>query len=201
MKRTAQLISVIFNPLLIPTYAMAMAMILTPMAHLPIFTRIGATAVITVLTAVLPQMLIYSLHSLKAISNISLTERRERIIPYSATCVLYIIAMVYLSRASAPQWLVDMMLGAAVALVAVTLISLRWKISAHLTGMGGLCAFIAVLSTIPGASPAMMWVLIAAVLVSGCVGVARLGLERHTPAQIGAGYVLGAAAMALCSLF
>lgn len=200
MIRTAKLISIIFSPLLIPTYAMALAMILTPMAALPLLTRIGATAVITVLTAVLPLMLIFSLHSLKMVSNTSLTERRERIIPYSATCVLYIIAMIYLCKASAPQWLVDMMLGATVALVAVTLISLRWKISAHLTGMGGLCAFIAVLSTTYGASPSIMWVLIAAVLISGLVGVARLGLGSHTPAQAGAGYLLGAAAMALCSL-
>lgn len=200
MIRTAKLISIIFNPLLIPTFAMAMAMILTPMAGLPLLTRIGATAVITVLTAVLPMMLIISLHSLKMVSNTSLTERRERIIPYSATCVLYIIAMIYLSKASAPQWLTNMMFGATVALVAVTLISLRWKISAHLTGMGGLCAFIAVLSTTYGASPSVMWVLIASVLISGIVGVARLGLGSHTPAQAGAGFLLGAAAMALCSI-
>ena len=82
----------------------------------------------------------------------------------------------------------------------MTLISLRWKISAHLTGMGGLCAFIAVLSTTYGASPSVMWVLIASVLISGIVGVARLGLGSHTPAQAGAGFLLGAAAMALCSI-
>ena len=52
--RWAQILSDVFSPLLTPTYAMIMAMWLTPMRVLPESTRLMATAIVAVLTAVIP---------------------------------------------------------------------------------------------------------------------------------------------------
>ena len=75
------------------------------------------------------------------------------------------------------------------ALLAVTLINHWWKISAHLTGIGGLlggiCSFALHYATLP------MGLVVIVLLVALILMYARLYLDAHTPLQVVAGFILG----------
>ena len=80
-------------------------------------------------------------------------------------------------------------IGATAALLAVTIINQWWKISAHLTAMGGLfgsiCSIALAYSTLPTT------LLIIVLLISLLLMYARLYLDAHTPMQVICGYLLG----------
>ena len=80
-------------------------------------------------------------------------------------------------------------IGAIIALVVVTLTNLKWKISAHLTGIGGLlggvCSFALYYSTLP------LGLVITILATSLILMYARLYLHAHTPLQVVCGFLLG----------
>jgi membrane-associated phospholipid phosphatase len=83
--------------------------------------------------------------------------------------------------------------------IALMVISLRWKISAHAAAIGGLIGGFLALSFRMNQSPLMILSLL--FLIGGLVGTARLILEKHTNIQVYAGFVLGFLIMDLIVLF
>jgi membrane-associated phospholipid phosphatase len=88
-----------------------------------------------------------------------------------------------------PIFLLLVALGAIAALLAVTIINRRWKISAHLTGIGGLlggiCSFALNYSVLP------LGLIVGVLAISLMLMYARLYLNAHTPMQVVCGFLLG----------
>ena len=88
-----------------------------------------------------------------------------------------------------PTLILLIAIGAMIALVAVTVINHWWKISAHLTGIGGLLGGICSFALYYGHLPitliiiTLVWALI--------LMYARLYLQAHTPLQVVCGLLLG----------
>jgi membrane-associated phospholipid phosphatase len=72
-----------------------------------------------------------------------------------------------------------------------SIISLKWKISIHLAGLGGILGAIMALSFRFGLNP-VLWI-IGIILISGLVGTSRMLLGKHNLSQIIAGFFLGLA--------
>jgi membrane-associated phospholipid phosphatase len=64
-----------------------------------------------------------------------------------------------------------------------------WKISMHMTGIGGLCGSLLLCSIIWPID--IRWMLAAVFLIAGIIGSSRLILNAHTPAQVSAGFFAG----------
>ena len=79
------------------------------------------------------------------------------------------------------------------------LVSLRWKISLHLTGMGALTAMLVVMNFIGVGN--MFVPLAVVVLASGALASARLYLGCHNGAQVFAGFCGGFVVAVLAVLF
>ena len=79
----AHILSDLFSPLLAPTYAMIAAMWLTRLHYLPLGTRIWATAGITVICALIPLVVIGILMRRGKVSDMSISNRRQRTMLYS----------------------------------------------------------------------------------------------------------------------
>ena len=188
---TAHIISDVFAPLLVPTYAMLVAMFMTRLAILPVGPRLWAIAGVFVITAVIPFVLIWSLIRMGKVSDTSISDRSQRTIPYIASVLCYAGAAVYLICLKAPAWLWAFFIGASVMSIISLVITRWWKISAHTGAVGGLCGgifFLAwkhMLLYIP-----LFWVCASMVLVC-LMAWARLYLNRHTPLQTLAGAVAG----------
>lgn len=199
MNLAARIISILFHPLLMPTYAMLIALQMTPLFRLSIANKLTALGVTLSLTALLPLLLIIGLRSIKVVGSVSLDARRDRTIPYIGAILAYASALVYLHTASAPAWLQGFMLGALITLVVVAAINLRWKISAHSAAAAGVVGFILALAIIHAATLGITWVLTAAILAWGLVGSSRLWLERHTLLQVAAGAAVGLPVVLACT--
>ncbi len=80
-------------------------------------------------------------------------------------------------------------IGAIICLILVTLINLRWKISAHLTMMGALLGSVLAFSYYRAVFPYGLW--LAILLMGWMVMLARLYLNAHTQAEVIVGYLMG----------
>ncbi len=190
LKKTADVISAVFSPLMIPTYGLVILLCVLGINYdVPLPTSLVITGVVFILTGVLPFIIIRSMVSLKRAKNMDLTDRRERTLPFIAAFALYVVAILYLYRVNLPLWMLAFMIGGAITLVIATIVSRWWKISAHSAAMGGLTAVAAVSSLMLPVGG--MTLLCGVLTASGLVATSRLLLGAHTPAQVYAGWSCG----------
>lgn len=189
LKVISDFFSGLFLPLLVPTYAFAMALWVTPLAVLPEQMRFLSAVIIFLITTLPPLVTILFLMRKGKVKDVAINDPKDRPIPYLVTIICYFIAAFFIRKW--PHWLPMFFTGAAFTAIIASLITFKWKISAHVASMGGLTALliyvgihhIAVVMIIP-------WIAVA-VFCSGAVGSARVYLGRHTPAQVYAGWALG----------
>lgn len=179
----------VFLPLLVPTYAFATALWVTSLSMLPERLRLFSSALIFIITTIPPLVTILFLMRKGKVKDVSINDPKDRPIPYLVTIVSYFVAAFFLREW--PHWIPMFFMGAAVAAIIASLITFRWKISAHATSMGGFTALLIYIG-IHNLETVMIipWIAVA-IFCSGAVGSARIYLGRHTPAQVYAGWLLG----------
>lgn len=192
LKKFASIISTVFSPLLVPTYAVWLALSVTVLAAAPAADRLKVVLGVFLLTGLMPALLIVAMWKLGFVSEPGLNKRTERTIPYLITIAGYVLAAFFLVRVNAPLWLTAFLGGAALAALISMIVNRRWKISAHMAGVGGLLGLVSAMAVGPWTiTPTMIWWVAVVVLVCGLTGTARLILHRHTLAQVAAGFVNG----------
>lgn len=194
MNRTlAQVLSVVFHPLLLPTYLFAVILYYMPTATitLPYQIRWIVLSMIFFTTFVIPGVAAYSMVRLGHIDSIEMDKREQRSMPLLFTGVCYALTSYLLYRESSFDAIFYFVMGIIAASVFLTfIISQFWKISAHSMGMGGGLGLLLVLNWL--APDAMMVGPIAlGILLAGAVLTARLSLHAHTPAEVYGGFVSG----------
>ena len=187
----AQILSDLFCPLLVPTYGIALALWGTSLRALPERSRWLATLVIAIITGLVPLVVIAVLRQTGRVSDNSMSNREQRPLPMAITMLCYVAAGLFLGSARAPLWLRVFFYGAALATAIDTVITFRWKISAHTTAMGGLTGLILWLAVAGMADVSAMAILSIGIVLAGTIATSRLILGRHTLAQVMAGLLLG----------
>ena len=198
----ARIFSTVLSPLLMPTMGVFIALWATVLCYIPLGTRLVVLLVIFGITCIMPMVTIAVLHNLKVIEDKRLVKREERWLPYIATVLCYICSALYLHHIHTPQWVVMFMVGGAAACLVSTVVTLWWKISAHMAGIDGLLAF-AIHVHVDGYNVLDMKMIIAMlVLLAGCLGSSRIFMQRHTFMQVLAGFANGLVVVYLtCTLF
>lgn len=187
----AKALSVLFYPLLIPTYGMALYCLIMA-EFLPVRYSVTVCLATLFFTCFIPVSLILFMWWKKQIPDLYIDDARQRTTPYLYSILGFGFWTWFVIRTMhAPLFLQYVSVSATAALVAVAFINLTWKISAHLTAMGGLlggiCCFAYATQTWPIG-------FIAAFLgLSLLLMVARIEQKAHTPEQVVAGYLLGLA--------
>jgi len=195
--RLAQIVSVLFHPLLMPVYGLLI--IFTPTAlygYLPLQVKKVLTFIIIVNNLILPLMLITYFRIRNLISAWTIEKRSERIFPLITISFFYLFTVYLIYRFHIPSFIKSFIICSAVMAVAVTIINFWFRISVHATGTGAMTALVMMLS-IKMQVP-LTCLLIIAVLVSGLVMSSRLWLKAHTPAEVWTGFLLGSMGSLLC---
>lgn len=190
MKSIAHIISTVFQPLLMPIYGVALLFIYTyfGVMYTQQFWLIMLPVVL--FSFVVPALLILMLYKMGVISDVSLKVRKERFLPYLIALVSYAVMIFYYYRMGMPQWFLMQMSAPVFIMIIAIFITLVWKISAHMFGIGGLVGgALAVSYFVERANPYFMFM--GLFLIAGLVGTSRLILRRHTLAQVVAGFWLG----------
>lgn len=190
MKSISHVISTVFQPLLMPTYGVMLLFMYTyfGVAYSNRFWHIVTP--IMLFSFVIPGILIYLLLRIGLISDLSLKVRKERFYPYFITLLSYSAMVIFYYKAQMPTWFITMMAGSIAIMIIAILITLVWKISAHMFGVGGLVGGVmSVCYYVEHSNP--YWLFIGLFILAGSVGTSRLILKRHTLAQVIAGFLLG----------
>jgi membrane-associated phospholipid phosphatase len=138
----------------------------------------------------IPAILIFLLFRMGIISDLSLKVRRERFYPYLITLLSYSAMIVFYYRMHMPRWFMMIMAASVAIMVIAIFITLLWKISAHMFGIGGLIGgAMAVSFYVERSNPYYMFM--GLFIIAGLVGTSRLILKRHTLSQVIAGFLLG----------
>lgn len=189
--KTARFLSTLFSPLLMGTYGILLSLWLSYLCYSSFHTKAIVVAITFVATCIIPVIAIFCLYKAGVVKDPGLNERTERTIPFIVTLICYLGVGIYYHLIHAPVWLSMFMLGGAVALGVLTVVSRKWKISGHATGVGGLCAMLFYLMCSGNSVDNIQPEFIVAVLIAGCVCTSRLILERHTLMQVAAGFLNG----------
>lgn len=200
LDETARFISTVLSPLLTPTYGMFMALSISPKVLDTTGSRINLLLIIFGITCVLPMVTIAVLHNFKLIKDKRMIKRQDRLIPYITATVYYLGAVWFLSYTHEPRWLVMFAAGGALACLISTIVNIKWKISAHMAGMGGVLALLWQLDAMDLEVISPVWMLFfifAAIGLCGALGSARMLLKRHNFMQVVAGFVNGVVCVAL----
>ncbi len=191
LRRTAHFFSWIFQPLLMPIYGALLFLNLPFYAFslLPSAVKWYVISCNLLFTFFMPVFIILLMKRFNMISTLTLENREDRKYPILFTAVFYISNYYFLKKVNLPAPYLFFLLAGMFSLISTLFITNYWKISMHMTGIGGLCGSFMLLSFI---WPIDLRLIIAALfLVAGIVGSSRLILNVHTPAQVAAGFAAG----------
>ena len=196
----AKIIAVIFHPLLMPVYGMAIIFSApTLFGYLPITVKKLLFLIMLVNNVLLPLSLLPFFFHRNIISSWSIIERKERNIPLIITTILYCATSYIIFRFPIPVFLKSFIFATAFLSLIVTVINFWWKISLHSVGAGALIALVLILS-LKMFTP-LMWYLISAIIAGGLVLSSRLKLNFHNPQQVWIGIFTGFLGLTLFMMF
>lgn len=187
------------HPFLLPIYMMAMLLTMTTFAHYPSNVKFYLLWVVVLYAVIIPVLALGVLRSLGRISDYRVDDRRERMLPLLVGALCYILCAITIAKIPSAMFLRKFMVAAACCEILCLVVSLRWKISLHLTGMGAVVALLVVMNVVGVGN--MMVPLMAAVLCAGALASARLYLGCHNGWQVLAGFCGGFAVSVLAVLF
>jgi membrane-associated phospholipid phosphatase len=193
--KIAKLLSVLFHPLLMPTYAILILFNINShyLNVLPFDYKLILMGFVFVFTFILPAVSMFFMVKLKLVESIEMHSSKERPIPLIIVS-LFFYATYHIFRELPVDTIFTMfMLGATVLVLLSLLINYFHKISLHMMALGGLMATIIGFSFLIHQDIRIYLFLI--IFISGITGTARLKLDAHTPSQVYTGFLLGASVM------
>lgn len=189
-KRAAQIFSILFHPLILP--AIGMLIILNSGSYIsllpPDIKRVLLT--ITLLgTLIFPVTLLPVLYLRNMISNFQVLNREERNLPFMLILIIYVFMFIILIRLPLSSQLHAYALSIPVTVLLLVASNLKWKLSIHMVGMGGINGLIIALVLVFGVPLQGYFAL--SIIAAGMTGSARLFLGTHQPFEVYGGFVLG----------
>lgn len=199
-KLIAKIISIVFNPLLMPTYGLLILLNSeTYFAMLPFHAKKVIFIIVFITTCLLPLAFLPLFMFQNLLKSFEMYTIKERIIPLATIGILYFIGYLIMYQMDVPSTLANILLAGAITIFLLFLITLRWKISAHMAGIGALTGTILAFSYTLETN--LINFLLASIFIAGLVGTSRLILKHHTPPQIYTGFGLGLTVLVLTFVF
>ncbi len=201
MKLIARFVSLIFHPLLMPTAGLILIFNLGgPISYLPLEIKRVVLVIVAATTCIIPITLLPLFQMMGLIDSVYMVERKERFWPILATALSFFVGYWILNRVPViPKFINSFIFFTIVSVILALSITLFWKVSIHMVGMGGISAVITALAW--RFNPQLILFVAAAFVVAGVVGWARLKTESHKPAEVYVGYLVGFFTVSLSVLF
>ena len=190
-KRIARVISVVFYPLFVPTYAFAILLTMPAYfsALMPPSARWIVLGLVFFTTCVLPTLFIIAMIKSGMVSTTYLSRREDRTMPYIVSIIFFYLSYYILKRLQISPVYYYFMISATLLNIFVMGINFVWKISSHMASIGALAGMMVGVSYF--LSTFYFTLIALSILMAGITGFARLKLQAHTPAQVYSGFLLG----------
>ena len=193
----ARIISIILHPMLMGVYGVVLLFLYTDFRLIFANQFIRFVSPVFFLTFFVPLSSMYFLRKAGLIKDYELTDKRDRFLPYLTVFLAYLLLIYYFHSAKLYIWFLSTLAAPVILIVIAAVVNIRWKISAHMMGIGGLIGCtLSVCYHVKGLNPFVLFIIL--FILAGCLGVARLMLKRHTPAQVYTGFLIGLVVSYLC---
>lgn len=192
VRKLALLLSVVFQPLLMPSLVFGVLFFGVPQAtSIPESFKERLFYLIVSSTLIIPMVLMLGLRWTGMVKSLHFEEKSDRRTPFILVTLFYVLTTYFLKQKTE----LDPILWQGMAIITVSVVLLTavtffWKMSAHMIGIGGVLAVLGVLG-IYFPSLDLAYLLVATLLLGGVVASSRLYLEAHSPAEVYVGLLVG----------
>lgn len=190
MISAARVMSEIFNPFYLPVVAVIALFTFSYLCLLPLLYKLTVLAIVYILTAVVPTVLIRMYQKHEKWTAVELYDRQKRVIPYVISIACYVACYYLMGLLRIPHFMGSLVVAALVIQIVCAVVNIGWKISTHTAAIGGMVGAVAAFGGIIGFNP--VWWLCGIILLGGLVGTSRMLLRQHSLGQVAGGFAVGA---------
>lgn len=199
-RKTATLLSFVFHPLLMPCITLAVMMGTDPVVSqlLPVRMKLIILGLAFITTVLAPMSVIFLIRRVGLIASVYMKTREERGIPLLVIALFYYLTYYLLKGLHLPQIYALFFLSATLMIILLIAFNFFRKLSLHMAGLGAFTGLLTGMAIQYGLN--VTGFVMAAILISGMIGTARLKLDAHRPSDLYIGWLAGAVVMVLTGL-
>ena len=172
------------------TYLFLLLIYFIPVVLQPARPSIWIILLIFVTTFALPAINFLMLRLTSSISDLSMPQRHQRILPFIFISAIYVFVTIMIYWKFPIPNLVKLMVIVSTMVVFGTLITLFYKLSIHSLALWGMVGMLLPMNKVSEVNELLLPTAIV-VVIAGLVMSARLALNAHTPREVMIGSVAG----------
>ena len=189
MLRVARITSIVFTPFSIPFLAFLVLFLFSYLRIMPILYKGIVLGIVYCFTILTPTITIFLFRKINGFARQELSERKKRYVPILLTIISYVFCLLMMRKLNIPWYMTGIIFVSLVISIICILVNLKWKLSEHMAGMGGIIGGLVSLSALFSYNP-VVWLCLF-ILIAGILGSARIVLGHHTLGEVLSGFVVG----------
>ena len=189
MLRVARITSIVFTPFSIPFLAFLVLFLFSYLRIMPILYKGIVLGIVYCFTILTPTITIFLFRKINGFARQELSERKKRYVPILLTIISYVFCLLMMRKLNIPWYMTGIIFVSLVISIICILVNLKWKLSEHMAGMGGIIGGLVAFSALFSYNP-VVWLCLF-ILIAGILGSARIVLGHHTLGEVLSGFVVG----------
>ena len=189
MLRVARITSIVFTPFSIPFLAFLVLFLFSYLRIMPILYKGIVLGIVYCFTILTPTITIFLFRKINGFARQELSERKKRYVPILLTIISYVFCLLMMRKLKIPWYMTGIIFVSLVISIICILVNLKWKLSEHMAGMGGIIGGLVSFSALFSYNP-VVWLCLF-ILIAGILGSARIVLGHHTLGEVLSGFVVG----------
>ena len=189
MLRVARGTSIVFTPFSIPFLAFLVLFLFSYLRIMPILYKGIVLGIVYCFTILTPTITIFLFRKINGFARQELSERKKRYVPILLTIISYVFCLLMMRKLNIPWYMTGIIFVSLVISIICILVNLKWKLSEHMAGMGGIIGGLVSFSALFSYNP-VVWLCLF-ILIAGILGSARIVLGHHTLGEVLSGFVVG----------
>ena len=189
MLRVARITSIVFTPFSIPFLAFLVLFLFSYLRIMPILYKGIVLGIVYCFTILTPTITIFLFRKINGFARQELSERKKRYVPSLLTIISYVFCLLMMRKLNIPWYMTGIIFVSLVISIICILVNLKWKLSEHMAGMGGIIGGLVSFSALFSYNP-VVWLCLF-ILIAGILGSARIVLGHHTLGEVLSGFVVG----------
>ena len=189
MLRVARITSIVFTPFSIPFLAFLVLFLFSYLRIMPILYKGIVLGIVYCFTILTPTITIFLFRKINGFARQELSERKKRYVPILLTIISYVFCLLMMRKLNIPWYMTGIIFVSLVISIICILVYLKWKLSEHMAGMGGIIGGLVSFSALFSYNP-VVWLCLF-ILIAGILGSARIVLGHHTLGEVLSGFVVG----------
>ena len=189
MLRVARITSIVFTPFSIPFLAFLVLFLFSYLRIMQILYKGIVLGIVYCFTILTPTITIFLFRKINGFARQELSERKKRYVPILLTIISYVFCLLMMRKLNIPWYMTGIIFVSLVISIICILVNLKWKLSEHMAGMGGIIGGLVSFSALFSYNP-VVWLCLF-ILIAGILGSARIVLGHHTLGEVLSGFVVG----------